>query len=330
MRTKAQKHRNKPYVTKAIGDLESDLYDGQGNAKWFIPVTEPVHFNARVLPVDPYLLGVLLGDGGLTQGSIRFSSADPEIVERVDSIVQQMGLFTNYIAQYDWSITCGVRGGANRLKTTLEDLGVCVLSKDKRIPDGYKHASFEQRLELLRGLMDTDGTVRKNKYHVEFGAVASKQLAHDVCDLVRSLGGVTRVKEQTYKSQPGKTYYRVSVNLPVNPFWLPRKAKLWRPQTKQGKTKAITAIRDAGQAECVCISVAADDGLYLTTNYTVTHNTTMIGAAALLFPEARIDVVTKSVDVAERIVRSLKRLRREAWLTPTATQISCLLTKCIN
>jgi hypothetical protein len=308
VRTKAQKHRDTPYKTVQIADIAGDLYDNQGTAKWFVPVTEPARFQSRELPVDPYLLGVLLGDGGLTQGSVRFSSADSEIVERVEKIVQPLGLFTSYIAQYDWSITHGVPKRKNVLREALESLGVCVLSNDKKIPNIYKHASYAQRLELLRGLMDTDGTARKNSYHVEFGAVASKQLAEDVCELVRSLGGVTRVKEQTYSAQPGKTYYRVAVNLPVNPFWLPRKARLWRGKTKQGKTKAITAVRPAGAAQCVCISVAAEDGLYLTTNYTVTHNTTMIAAAALLFPDARIDVVTKSVDVAERIVRSLKRL----------------------
>jgi len=308
VRTKAQKHRNTPYRTVPIADIAADLYDNQGNAKWFVPVTAPVHFQKQDLPIDPYLLGALLGDGGLTQSSIRFSSADQEIIDRVDSTVQSFGLFVRYIAQYDWAITHGVKKRENTLKTALNDLGVCVLSKDKKIPDIYKHASFEQRLELLRGLMDTDGTVRKNNYHVEFGAVASKQLAEDVCDLVRSLGGVTRVKEQTYASQPGKVYYRVAVNLSVNPFWLQRKAKLWRRSTKQGKTKAITAVRPFGRLPCVCISVAADDGLYLTRSYTVTHNTTLIGAAALLFPDARIDVVTKSVDVAERIARSLKRL----------------------
>lgn len=307
VRTKAQKHRNTPYKTVQIANIANDLYDNQGNAKWFVPVTEPVHFKKRELPVDPYLLGVLLGDGGLTQNGIRFSSADREIVARVDSLVQAFGLSVRYIAQHDWAITHGIKGRENPLKTLLNDLGVCVLSQHKEIPVIYKHASFEQRLELLRGLMDTDGTVRKNAYHVEFGAVASKQLAQDVCDIVRSLGGVTRVKEQTYTAQPGKTYYRVAVNLPVNPFWLSRKAKLWRATTKQGKTKAITAVRPVGQLPCVCISVAADDGLYLTRDYTVTHNTTLIGAAALLFPEAKIHVVTKSVDVAERIVRSLRR-----------------------
>lgn len=308
VRTKAQKHRNAPYKTVQIADIADDLYDNQGNAKWFIPVTEPVHFQKRVFHIDPYLMGVLLGDGGLTQNGIRFSSADREIVDRVDELVQPFGLSVKYVAQYDWAITHGIKGRENPLKTALNNLGVCVLSQDKKIPDIYKHASFEQRLELLRGLMDTDGTIRKNAYHVEFGPVASKQLAEDVCDLVRSLGGVTRVKEQTYAAQPGKTYYRVAVNLPVNPFWLSRKAKLWRAKTKQGKTKAITAVRAIGQFPCVCISVSADDGLYLTRDYTVTHNTTLIGAAALLFPTAKIHVVTKSVDVADRIVRSLKRL----------------------
>jgi hypothetical protein len=307
VQTKAQKHRNSGYRTVAIGELVDDLFDNQGDKKWFVPVTAPVRFQPRDLPVDPYLLGVLLGDGSLTDKSVKFSTDDHEIVSRVESVVAPMGLFTSYIAAHDWRITHGVKKRENPLRVALEKLGVCVLAQDKKIPAAYKHASYDQRLELLRGLMDTDGTVRKRVYHVEFGAVASKQLAEDVCDLVRSLGGVTRVKPQQYAAQPGKTYWRVAVNLPVNPFWLQRKARLWRKHTNQGKTKAIVAIRSAGTAPCACISVSADDGLYLTRDYTVTHNTTLIGAAALLFPDARIDVVTKSVDVAERIKRSLKR-----------------------
>jgi len=308
VQTKAHKYRETGYRTVAIGSLIGDLVNNRGERKWFVPVTEPVHFEQRDLPVDPYLLGVLLGDGGLTQNSVMFSTSDLEMVAFVEQAVAPLGLYPVYAAAYDWRITHGVKKRENPLKTELEKLGVCVLAQDKHIPHMYKYGSFEQRLALLRGLMDTDGTVRKNAYHVEFGAVASKQLAEDVCDLVRSLGGVTRVKAQEYAAQPGKTYWRVAVNLSVNPFRLPRKARLWRRHTKQGKTKAIVDIRPAGVTPCACISVSADDGLYLTRDYTVTHNTTLIGAAALLFPTAKIHVVTKSVDVADRIVRSLKRL----------------------
>ena len=81
VQTKAHKHRGKKFQTRPIGELVGDLKNKQGETKWFIPVTQPVHFNATPVPVDPYLLGVLLGDGGLTSGGVRFSSADAEIIE---------------------------------------------------------------------------------------------------------------------------------------------------------------------------------------------------------------------------------------------------------
>ena len=311
VQTKAHKHRGKKFQTRPIGELVGDLKNRQGETKWFIPVTQPVHFNATPVPVDPYLLGVLLGDGGLTSGGVRFSSADAEIIEKVRGLVEPEGLKVRHVAAYDYQISQvvkGTRARRNPLTEKLRALGVMRKSKDKHIPNIYKYNTVEVRLAVLRGLMDTDGTVRKRAYHVEFGAVASEQLANDVCEIVRSLGGVTMVKSQKYASRPGQTYYRVSVNLPMNPFLLARKAKLWQPTTKQGKTKGILKIiKNAVPRECVCISVAAADGLYLTKDYTVTHNTTMIGALALLFPKAKIHVVTKSVDVADRIGKALRR-----------------------
>ena len=168
------------------------------------------------------------------------------------------------------------------------------------IPVRYKYASFEQRMALLRGIMDAAGRLCNDKIRSEFRTAVSKKIALDVCDLVRSLGGITRVE--------GKSQYRVIVDLELNPFLRHPDSKKWRGYFQPRKTKAIVAIRSIADEPCVCISVAAPNGLYLTTGYTVTHNTTLVGAAALLFPEARIDVVTKSVDVAERIVRSLRRL----------------------
>ena len=159
----------------------------------------------EALPVDPWLLGALLGDGSLAGTALRFSSASKEMLERIRSrIGQSMAL--SHAGAYDYRIVRDDRGHVpgvcgsqpNALKRALESLQLWNRTSDgKFVPRVYLNANRETRLDVLRGLLDTDGWVEK------WGSIrlstSSPQLAKDVAELVRSLGGWCSVS----RKQPG-------------------------------------------------------------------------------------------------------------------------------
>lgn len=241
-------------------------------ARYEIPVTEPVAHSAKEFAIDPYLLGVLIGDGGLTGNVALFSNPDEDsfIAEKVSNNLPQ-GYHLDkrtepncpqYLIVLNEKESKG-NGFINRIKA----LGLNVHSGNKFIPSDFLLGSVEQRTELLRGLMDTDGWAIRNRVHF---STTSPQLASDVVSLVNSLGGIAKVS--AYEREDKSTEYRVNVKTPMCPFSLPRKAAEWSPATISRYIVDATRIEDS---ETVCIKVSNPNELYITDNYIVTHNTTV-------------------------------------------------------
>ena len=249
-------------------------------------MTAPVSMAETVYPLDPYLLGLLIGDGSLCDGTPSFSTEDPELVNAVRAVVPA-GLTLRRKSKCDYRITTGTRGGppharVNALTAALQQLGLWGhRSYTKFVPANYLLGSAENRLALLQGLMDSDGSPVKGG-GAEFSTV-SKQLLDDVVYLVQSLGGTARVgrpRRTTYshggERLTGALSYRVNCKLPsaLEPFRLQRKLDRWQRPSKYKPTRMITNIRNLGYVEeCVCIRVVAADQLYLTKDFVVTHNT---------------------------------------------------------
>lgn len=256
-----------------------------------IPTVKAVQHTERSFSIDPYVLGCLLGDATMRAGGLRITSADAEIVDEIKKRLGQsfdLRHIKNTTNKYDYAIVDLKRpGGRNRLRGDLNLLGFdrCY-SHDKFIPEQYKFGSIHQRLELLQGLMDTDGTVTKN--NASTFTSTSQRLAQDVEYIVRSLGGHARTKKRprSYtKSGSGERFnardaYTVVVILEVCPFRLTRKAARWRGHTYL--LRRIVKVEDAGKQEVACISVESDDRLYVTNDFILTHNT-YLGAAILLW-----------------------------------------------
>ncbi len=261
---------------------EKGLKHSNGNRQHFIPLVGPVQFEEVSLPLDPYLLGLLLGDGGFTGHTPVFSTEDNELIRFVGAVLPE-GVAIRHNQGCDYLLTSGKRGGReNPLTSILRHLGLWhLLSQHKSVPVIYKFSSQATRLELLRGLMDADGWVSKGKRGnaIMFGS-SSRGLADDVVFLVRSLGGTARVKPKKTKSLLA---FVVTLSLPsdVNPFRLTRKASLVRLREKYVPSRSIEAIHYAGKSKCQCISVDASDGLYVTDDFLVTHNTVQAIATAL-------------------------------------------------
>jgi superfamily II DNA or RNA helicase len=274
--------------------------------RWEIPIVAPIQFPKANLPIDPYLFGVLLGDGCIVAHA-SITNGDPELFEIarkhfppdcVYGRTSDDGLTRNII---------GTVPGYNSLVRALTDMQMLGTNwKTKSILEVYQFASVEQRVELLRGLMDTDGGVSKDGKVTQFYS-SNGVLVRDFIRLVQSLGGVAKVASKVpvlrgkSKARSGRTAFTVTLSLPnwLMPFKLTRKIKRWVPRTKYFPSRRIASITSSRITECVCIRVDALDSLYVTDDFIVTHNTlevlSTIGYVWMKEPEyVPIIITTKS------------------------------------
>ena len=261
--------------------------------RWEIPqISAPAVMKRRKLPIDPYILGVLLGDGTLTQ-AVRFTPGDllvpAEVARRLPpELILSSYEYRGRAPEYRIRTATGQKGrlpggvyARNPVIEILEKLGLWgKKAESKFIPDSYLYASASQRLDLLHGLMDTDGELsrtRGDRYMSVGFSSASEQLTDQVRFLVESFGGIAykRIKQApkyTYKGETrtGRPSYILSINSPVNPF-LARQG--WEARESQRKVRVIDSIEPDGEAEVTCLRVDAADSLYVTEHCIVTHNT---------------------------------------------------------
>ena len=150
-------------------------------------------------------------------------------------------------------------------------------ANNKHVPASYLFASSANRIALLQGLLDTDGsTPSRDPYTVEFSS-NSETLSRNVTFLVQSLGGTAKLNQRGN----GKSY-RLYIKLPpvVAPYRLSRKARLYKPATKYLPRRAIVAVEYAGESEAQCIAVDSKSHLYVTDHCIVTHKTYFVKALA--------------------------------------------------
>jgi hypothetical protein len=268
--------------------------DGQN--KWQIPIVKPIEFNNNIsLPIDPYLLGVCLGDGHIKDVSVNIDVHKDDFDE----------LFLGQPIK-ETKPQRNLRCGNIFLSESLKELKLNqTRSHNKFIPNIYKYSSLEDRLSLLQGLMDTDGHCMKSKNGnfcgTEYSTV-SEQLADDLAEIVHSIGGIVRKKSKipnyTYKGEKkkGKRVYRLNIKLPegMKPFRLKRKINEYNPPKKYKIGRYIKDIKLEKQGEAVCIQVDAEDHLYVTEHGIVTHNTYQSIVSAIESGAERVLIVCPS------------------------------------
>lgn len=278
--------------TREIADL---LKSNKGTFSVRLP--EAVEKPASDLPIDPYLLGALVGDGNVTGKVLRFSTADAFIAERVSSLLAPMGhelIKDRHGAGCDYRIRLEepAPGHASPLRLALRRVGIEGLhSYEKFIPACYKEASVAQRWALVQGLMDTDGTADARHGAISF-STSSERLAKDFQEIVWSLGGIAKisVKNPSYtgasgERMKGRISYIVQVRHPdpSNFFSLPRKLALVEGEYQYANSLklGIKSVEVVRRAQAACILVDHPDHLFITDNYVVTHNTeALLGFAA--------------------------------------------------
>ena len=269
-----KKSKNQVISTKEIYE---HIENGR---KASIPIADPVFHTKRDLIIDPYLLGLLIGDGHIPNRPSRaeITSDDCEIGD--------------WLKEHGYCDKSYMKSGTTAKKYRIKNIPINAYrlldiagkhAWDKMIPTEYLYSSIEDRLELLRGLFDTDGTVDKGG-HIEY-CTTSQQLSEDVAQLVRSLGGKCTIsvktphfKDKNGNRKEGRTAYILYIrfkdeSMPV--FKIKRKQDRIKP-FDGGKYDMRLRIISMEKVDCdeeiYCIEVDAADKLFMIEDYVVTHN----------------------------------------------------------
>lgn len=266
-----------------------------------IPVTKAIDIKSKNnYLIDPYILGYLLGDGHISRKaclSITVCDDDAaETIPYINSLLPVGYVCEKKAGKYIYNLKLANNNGIklikgnfkNQLKTQLGVYGLLDTSSfTKFIPECYKHTTIKNRLKILQGLMDTDGTVSKQAKggcQISYSTV-SEQLAEDLAFLTESLGGTCSIRKRKGKSYTyngekryGSSWYNCTLRLPanINPFHLSRKRLLYeklKNSYQRAPYRNIKGITYIGKKHCYCIMTDNPTHLYLTDNLVVTHNT---------------------------------------------------------
>nr|DAG26332.1 MAG TPA: Terminase [Bacteriophage sp.] len=280
--TRTGEHRTR--IVKTEDMLNDFILEKDGRKNYSIDYVPKIKaFTEKKFYIHPYLLGCLLGDGGLSTKTICFTKKDKEIVDKINSFIDGYEFVLKRGSDKDYYLhSKDSLKKPNLLMKELDRLGLLgTKSATKFIPKEYLYSSHEQRLWLLRGLLDTDGYAEHKG--IEY-STSSEKLAKNVVELVRSLGGYASLTKRKagYRDKNGKYVpcldnYRITILFSANhenPFWLERKAKIYKPKRKIWK-RYIKNIEYVGEEECQCIMIDNPCHLYITDDYIITHNTTI-------------------------------------------------------
>jgi len=242
------------------------LPNGYDKARYSVPICDPVDLPDTDLPIDPYLLGYWLGDGHSYSADITVGWQDIAAFSANNNVT--------FCREDKTAYTVRVEGLTHKMLVQNS------LLKNKHIPPAYLRSSIAQRMELLRGLMDSDGSWSANG--VEFYS-SSKTLVEDVKELVQSLGYAPRIRTKQGKvyGVPKKMAYTLwfLVRSGEEVFKYERKAARAKGcATTRMVKKAIRDIIPVPSVPSVCIQVDSPDHLYLVDNFLVTHNTELLRA----------------------------------------------------
>ena len=264
--------------------LEAGLRTAAG-LTWHVPTVDPVRFASEgaELPIPSYFLGVWLGDG--IYNAPVWMKPDDGVVSAVAAclppgmvVVESKKQGYHRIAREN-----GHRFKVHPYRVALSDLGLLdKRSHERHVPEVYLRAHPRERLALLQGLLDTDGTACR-RGSVSY-STTSRDLAVGVVEVVRSLGGLAtmRYKEDVgYRDERGlrvrcRPCWTVTVTGVAEPFrGAAAKCARVKKQRKH-RLRSIAAVEPAHSGMSVCFTVDAVDELFVVRDYVVTHNTLLL------------------------------------------------------
>jgi phosphate starvation-inducible PhoH-like protein len=307
VRTASDRRRGKPWRVLQTKEMIGRLRAARARRYELPMLTGPVQMPAREVPLDPYALGLLLGDGCMTGSTTPgFSSADPELDVALEEAlpevtVRHKGGVDYVLNRSEHPGRCGT--WSNPVTARLRELDLLgSRSHSKCVPESYRNNSAGVRLALLQGLLDSDGgpvAQADRTCRIQY-TTTSILLRDDVIALVQSLGGTASTRRRPAAGRkPGLAKGRpvpphrhdahvVEIRLPdgIQPFRLRRKLDRYLAHGGGGRPmRFLDSIESAGREEAVCIQVAAEDSLYVTQDHLLTHNT--LNDAFIILDEAQ-------------------------------------------
>lgn len=264
-------------TTKEIQNDIAYIRENSFESKYYIRNAGAIQYEEQNIPMNPYLLGLLIGDGSMSN---KHTSCGNKL--HFTSTIEDMKFYGDFL-------NLSYRTTDNRHHvidypnwgTIVKQLGLdCKNSHTKFIPDIYKYNTYNVRLNILQGLLDTDGSCPLNGGCPTYCTV-SNRLAEDVIEVARSLGinCNKRISYNKYGSVYEVIFY---TNIPI--FKLPR--KLNRQQNIVVRTRdsfiGITSIEYVGKKKAKCVTVDRNDGLYLIGDFVITHNCKGVNATAAI------------------------------------------------
>ncbi len=275
-----QKHRKNgspSFYVKSTKEL-LEQYINKGKSI-FIPVARPYEGKEKKLPIDPYVLGVWLGDGVKGCNTLTISNDEPDVVEKIAKILN-----TTFHLHGSTSFHNSFHKNeqTDLVRKAIKDYGLETYSRQRFIPKEYLHASIEQRTELLKGLMDSDGNVeKKNRYRF---STTSDKLKDTFIELCRGLGYVTGLSYDSRNKFGHGGCYNITVQTKDVIFSSKKHLERYNQNLEIEKSKErrcvyandhikIISIKYIGDMEAQCIMVSNRDHVYCTDDYIVTHNT---------------------------------------------------------
>lgn len=284
-RTRADRRKHSVGSVKQLAEIRATMQRGGGGLNHSVQFVAPVEFeDPGARPIDPWLLGVFLNNGSYRGGNVLIHNPEQDIRDRIAASIPHTDAVTVQCA-----VTIRIRkqtNGHRRSATAvaLRDLGLSgKLSAERFIPKQYLLAPFDDRVALLQGLCDTDGYVTDARTGIEY-TTTSSQLRDDIVFLVQSLGGRVSWQQKTthYTNNgvvvSGRDAYRMQFSFPrgnLVPVSSKKHLAKYRGGPLRIQERFIKSIERAGIEPCRCIAVDAQDHLYVTDDFIVTHNTAL-------------------------------------------------------
>lgn len=269
-----------------------------GKCRYRLPRHKCVEYSHKEFEIHPYIIGAFLGDGCCKERQLTISSQDEEIPNRIADLLPFDCTAIKQDQSYNWHFKLNKpylneAGNSMVLKAQTRKVfknfidEICCYSYEKRIPQEYLYGDKNQRFELLRGILDTDGSIQKSNGRFTINVTqTSYDLIKDIIQLVESLGyKAGTIHEDNRQKKYTKNCYSITITVPniekEEVFYLSRKKEIAK-KAKDKKmrfdwnTVGISEVNNLNiKKEMICILVDNDEHLYLTNNFIVTHNTTL-------------------------------------------------------
>ncbi len=267
---------------RVVNTVEMMRLISMPNPRVYVKLIKPEETPDINLPMDPYVFGLILGDVHIGKVNLSFTNIDfPIINELVRAMPSSMAMTCHGEHGFALRRSSAINPNRNEYLEVFRSFGLAgKLSHEKFVPNVFLNGSVSQRLAIVQGLLDTDGTVQTSG-SVSFSST-SYTLAKNVQYLIRSLGGIAAIRSRftsfTHKGEKkkGRECFDVDIRYPKASelFRLPRKIERTNDLNQYADTLKlrVTSIESCGQKEAQCISVEHPDQLYVTDDFVVTHN----------------------------------------------------------